>query len=302
MATQDEPDSAEARRDILFRETAPEMARRWSLGLLWALKRDRVRGVLGLGRMCLAEMGRRGPGLPDPERALDSPLGLAGFVHDLSVPTLLDAYGRGLYPLSHAGPLKWWSPPRRSVLFVDEFHLAKRVRSRMRQNRHSVTFDQHFEAVIKACSEPREGKLPLTWITPRIMRAYADLFDAGHAHCFAVRDREGALVGGGYGVAIGGVFVIESQFARESHASQIGFAVLHAHLMRWGFTLADNKLATETVERMGFRDIPRTEYLARLSAAQTVSRTGKWEAELGPAEVAANDRATPPRDTLPRAA
>jgi leucyl/phenylalanyl-tRNA--protein transferase len=287
MASNGDTGPAAARRDILFREAPTETVRRWGLGLLWAMKRDRARGLLGLGRMCLSETLGSRSGLPDPEAALDIPLGLAGFVRDLSVPALMEAYERGLYPFSHVGPPKWWSPPDRSVLFMDEFHLAKRVRSRMRQNRHTVTFDRDFEEVIKACSEPREGKLPLTWITPRIMRAYAEMFDAGHAHCFAVRDPEGALVGGGYGVAVGGVFVIESQFARESHASQIGFAVLHWHLARWGFVMCDNKFATETVERMGFRDIRRTEYLARLAAARTVSRPGRWEVEAGPAEVAA---------------
>lgn len=269
-----------SRREALFRESASERLRRNALGFAWALKPGRIGGVPTLASRWIEHLLANGPGLPDPERASDNPYGFAGFADDLSVPTLTEAYRRGLYAFSHVGPVKWWAPPMRAVAPVGELHLPKRLRSHMRQNRVTVTFDRDFEGVIKACAEPRDGKTPLTWITPTIMRAYADLFDAGHAHSFEVWDSENRLVGGGYGVASGGVFAIESRFAREPNTSNIGLAVLTCHLVRWGFALLDNKLMTEAVARLGFRDIPRGEYLAVLRGAQHVNTAGRWRAEL----------------------
>ncbi len=274
-----------ARRALLFRESAAEKIRRHVLGLAWALKPERAPGLPVLWGRWLTSLGRAK--LPDPERALARPHGFAGFVKDLSVPTLIAAYGSGLYPFAHLGPLKWWSPPERAVVPVRDLHVSRRIRSRMRQNRLKVTFDADFEAVIRACARPREGKVPLTWITPRIMRAYAELFDAGIAHSFEVRTEGGDLVGGGYGVAAGGVFVIESQFAWEPGASQIGFAVLSCHLAEWGFVLLDNKLMTPTVERMGFRNIPRSAYLATLASPRDIGRPGRWQAVMDTKEAEA---------------
>ena len=116
------------RRDTLFRETMLEAAERWTLGLAWGLTPKRIAGVPALLRMCARETLAADYALPDPERALAAPAGLAGIVHDLTLPKLLEAYRRGLYPLAHAGPLKWWSPPERSLLFFDEWHIAKRLR------------------------------------------------------------------------------------------------------------------------------------------------------------------------------
>ena len=159
------------------------------------------------------------------------------------------------------------SPPERCVLAFDDFHMSKRLRSRLRQDRYRVTFDRDFDGVIKACAGRREGKWHLTWITPQIMHAYSDLHDAGYAHSFEVWNGDGELVGGGYGVAVGGAFTIESQFTRESHTSKIGFAVLNWHLAHWGFLLNDNKGPTRNSLEMGFRVVPRAEFLARLAEA-----------------------------------
>jgi leucyl/phenylalanyl-tRNA--protein transferase len=212
---------------------------------------------------------------------------LAGIVSDLSAPTLMVGYANGLFPYGHFGPAKWFSPRQRAVLALDDFHISTRLRSTMRQGRYRVTFDGDFEGVIKGCAGRRPGRWHLTWITPRIMRAYAALYDAGHVHSFEVWNEGGELAGGGYGVAVGRVFVIESQFFRESNASKIGFSVLARHLANWGFVLVDNKWLTATTAQMGFREIPRAEYLRRLSVlAHRPVREGRWEAELDPKAVA----------------
>ena len=282
------PVSAPAeRRAALFRESPSEIAERWALGLAWALSPKRIGGVPGLVRMCFDEFLAPDYALPDPERALDKPAGLAGIVHEFTPDIILAAYRRGLYPLAHIAPLKWWSPPMRSVLFFGETHLAKRLRRQMRQGHYSVTLDRDFEGVITACAGQRFGRWHLTWITPKIMRAYAALFDAGHAHSFEVWNDKGELVGGGYGVSTGGAFSTESQFSHEPNTSKIGFAVLNWHLAQWGYAFNDGKLMTPTCHDIGFREIPRAEFLTRLAQAQRrPSNSGRWQIEADVATVA----------------
>ena len=279
-----EPHVPNARRAALFHETALERIERVVLGIALALKNRRE--MLPLVRLWLSDLVAPRPGLPDPERTQDESE-FAGMVHDLSVPTLVEAYQRGLYPSAHFGPLKWRSRAQRSVLFFDEFHMAKRLRRTMRQGQYRVSFDRDFEGVIKACAGRREGRWHITWITPRIMHAYAELFDAGKAHSFEVWNQAGALVGGGYGVALGKIFFTESQFSHEPNTSKLGFSVLNWHLAKWGFVLNDGKYPTPTSVDMGFREIPRAEFLRHLAeGASAAGKPGRWETEAGPETVA----------------
>ena len=274
------------RRAALFREGPIEMAERLCLGLAWSLKPSRIAGLPGLAKLCFDELLAPDYALPDPERALDNPPGLAGIVHDLTLPTLLAAYRRGLYPLAHIAPLKWWSPPQRSVLFFKNVHISNNLARLMRQHRYNVTFDRDFEAVIAGCAGRRPRRWHLTWITPRIMRVYAEAFDAGHAHSFEVWNAAGKLVGGGYGLASGAGFTSESQFALESNASRIGMTVLNWHLAHWGFRFNDGKLIGPLWQRMGFREIPRRDFLARLSeAVRLPAKSGRWQVEADLATV-----------------
>jgi leucyl/phenylalanyl-tRNA--protein transferase len=212
---------------------------------------------------------------------------LVGIARDLSVPSLLEAYRRGLFPHSHVGASKWLSPTMRGVVLFEDFHISSRLRAMMRQGKYTVTFDRDLESVIKACAGRRPGQWPLTWVTPRIMRAYARAYDEGHVHSFEVWNKAGDLVGGGYGVAVGRVFVIESMFFHESNASKIGFSVLARHLAKWGFVMCDNKWLTGTTAQMGFRDMERPEYLRRLAdLAEAPAGPARWEAELDSKAVA----------------
>ena len=281
------PSAGPDRRAALFREPLAAMVERWLLGVAWALSPKRIRGVPNLLKLCLREALAPDYALPDPERAFDQPPGLAGIAHDLTLPTLLAAYRRGLYPLGHVGPPKWWSPPKRSLLFFNELHIAKRLRRQMRQGHYTVTFDRDFEGVIAACAGHRAGRWHLTWITPRIMRAYAELFDAGFAHSFEVWNERGELAGGGYGVAVGNAFATELQFSREPNTSKIGFIVLNWHLAHWGFAFNDGKLMTPTCRDMGFREVPRRDYLALLTQAERgTGKSGRWQLEKDAAAVA----------------
>jgi len=274
------------RRTALFRESPIDIAERWTLGLAWALMPSRIRGLPNLLRLCFNELLAPDYALPDPERALENPPGLAGIVHDLTLPTLLAGYRRGLYPLAHIAPLKWWSPPRRSVLFFKDFHISNNLRRLMRQGRYTVTFDRDFEGVIAGCARRRCGRWHLTWITPRIMRAYAEAFDAGHVHTFEVWNDAGALVAGGYGIANGAGFFAESQFFHEPNTSRIGMTVLNWHLAKWGYRFNDGKLIGPLWLNMGFREIPRREFLAHLAeASRAPGKSGRWQVEADLATV-----------------
>ncbi len=281
----DEPGDGLGRRDALFRETPLEVLERWALGTAWALKPPRYKALPALTRLWLTDLMAPDAALPDPEADLHD--GLAGIVHDLSVPTLAAATARGLYPFAHIGPAKWWSPAQRSLLLFGHAHLSKSLRRELRRAHYKVTFDRDFEGVIKACAARRPGKLHVTWITPRIMRAYAAAFDAGLAHSFEVWNEAGELVGGGYGLALGGMFVTESQFSRENNTSKIGFTVLNYHLAQWDYAFNDGKRMTPTTGEMGFREIPRADFLRRLDAAVRLpGKSGRWQVEFDAAAVA----------------
>ena len=157
----------------------------------------------------------------------------------------------------------------------------------MRQGHYTVSFDRDFDGVIKACAGHRQGRWHVTWITPKVMHAFAEAFDAGFAHSFEVWNEKGELAGGGYGLAIGGCFVTELQFSREPNTSKIGFSVLNWHLAHWGFAFNDGKIMTPTCHDMGFRDIPRSEFLARLAQAERrPAKSGRWQVEADMAAVA----------------
>jgi leucyl/phenylalanyl-tRNA--protein transferase len=257
--------------------------KRWGLGLLWSLKPPRLWGVPATLLLLAKHYAgfKPGPGaLPDPETALRNPDGLAGICTDMSVPVLLEAYTKGLFPLAHIGPQKWWAPAERMVSFPDEVHISKNVRRLLRIKQFRVTFDTDFAGVVAACAEQRPGRAHLTWIRPDIVQAYQALFDAGYAHSVEVWDRAGNLAGGLYGVAIGKAFTTESMFARQADASKVGFVTLSYYLQRWGYVLNDGKRDSAHLRKLGFRLIPRTEFNALLAeVCSAPGRPGRWSAD-----------------------
>lgn len=275
------------RRALLFRESVGERLERWALGTAWALKPHRLASLPPLARLFIQDSLFGDDDLPDPEQVIDPISGACGIVHDLSPETLMAAYRQGLFTFAHFGPPKWVSPAERCILSFNEYRISKNARRAMRQGRYKVTFDRDFEGVIKACAGRRGGKWHVTWITPRIMRAYAALFDAGHVHSFEVWNDGGELVGGGYGVAAGSVFSTESQFSLERDTSKIGFTVFNWHLAKWGFTLNDGKWPTPTLNDMGFRCIRRAEFRAELQLPSQPGKVGRWRVEDELATVAA---------------
>ncbi|MET0539618.1 MAG: leucyl/phenylalanyl-tRNA--protein transferase [Xanthobacteraceae bacterium] len=272
---------------MLFNESLAHRIERIGLGTVWALHPKRIGDLPALAKMHVSEWIAPSVTFPDPNRQLND-FGLCGIVREPSASAIIDGYKRGLFTFAHYGPLKWMSLPQRSVLFYPDFHIAKNVRRFMKQGKYRVTFDRDFESVIKMCAAPRPGRWHVTWITPRIMRLYAELFDAGYAHSIEVWNSDGELAGGSFGLGIGGAFFGESQFSRESHTSKIAMAALTWHLDKWGFAFSDGKWETPTLRDMGFRCIPRPEFLTHLdSAVHQAGRVSRWQIEADLSAIAA---------------
>ena len=202
--------------------------------------------------------------LPDPS---DAPQDLVALGADLEPGTILAAYRRGLFPM-HLDPgregeqLAWWSPDPRGVIPLDGLRVSRSLARSCR--RFEVTVDRDFEAVIDGCAEPsRTGR----WIVPAIREAYVGLHRLGWAHSVEAWSDDGALAGGLYGIAIGGLFAGESMFHRRADASKVALAGLVERLREGGAALLDVQWPTPHLARLGAVAVAREEYLARLGGA-----------------------------------
>jgi leucyl/phenylalanyl-tRNA--protein transferase len=185
----------------------------------------------------------------------------------LSPEWILTAYQRGIFPWPVVDEdveiLAWFSPDPRAVLDFDDLHVPQRLERRIRRGEFEVTFDRAFDDVIEACAAPRK-KTDGTWITPAMVDAYRKMHDLGWAHSVEVW-QSGSLVGGLYGMAIGGFFAGESMFHRQRDASKAAVVFLVERLRQRGFRLFDVQQSTPHLRRMGARLIRRREFLERLA-------------------------------------
>jgi len=174
------------------------------------------------------------------------------------------AYREGLFPMAiEGGEIGWFSPERRGILPLDDFHVPARLARTLRHRPFEIEVDRDFEAVIRACAErPREG----TWISDVIIDGYVALHRLGIAHSVEAW-RDGRLAGGLYGVSLGGAFFGESMFHRETDASKAALVALVDRLRRRGYSLLDTQWVTEHLNQFGAIEIPRTDYLRRLKSA-----------------------------------
>jgi len=196
---------------------------------------------------------------PDP-RSCRHPDGLVAVGGDLSRARLLNAYRSGIFPwYEPGGPILWWSPDPRAVLVPGHVHIPRRLARTLRQGRFEITVNRNFEAVIDGCAETRSDGAG-TWITPEMRRAYVQLHESGHAVSLEVR-REGRLVGGLYGVAIGSMFFAESKFHYERDASKVALVTLMQRLEARGFVLCDCQLWNPHLEHFGVRMMARQDFL-----------------------------------------
>jgi leucyl/phenylalanyl-tRNA--protein transferase len=199
---------------------------------------------------------------PDPRSAnRDGCVAIGG---DLSVPRLLLAYRRGIFPWT-VHPITWWSPDPRAILDWDRFRTPRSLAIILRRETFRITTNRAFTRVIETCAAPAPGRRQ-TWISPEFIEAYTRLHQQGHAHsleCWLGDE----LAGGIYGVAIGGLFAGESMFHRASNASKVALWHLVEHLRTRGFVLFDIQMLTPVTRQVGGIEIPRDEYLRRLARA-----------------------------------
>jgi leucyl/phenylalanyl-tRNA--protein transferase len=204
---------------------------------------------------------------PPIERALKEPNGLLCAGADLSLERLLDAYRHGIFPwYSGDEPVLWWSPDPRMVLFCEELKVPRSLAKSIRNKGYEVRADTAFRQVLTGCAGPRRGASGGgTWLGEDMRRAYSALHRAGYAHCFECW-RDGDLLGGLYGVAIGRMFYGESMFSRSTDASKVALVALVEELRARGFPMIDCQMRTPLLASLGAREIPRREFLRRLQA------------------------------------
>jgi leucyl/phenylalanyl-tRNA--protein transferase len=200
--------------------------------------------------------------LPDPRTATAA--GLVAIGGELSLPRLLEAYRSGIFPWT-TGPVTWWSPDPRGIFELDQFHVSKSLGKFIHKGTFQITRDRAFTEVMQGCAAPAEGRRE-TWISPDFIAAYTRLHQAGYAHSVECWET-GQLVGGVYGVALGGLFAGESMFHRASNASKVALFHLVQHLRERGFVLFDIQTVTPITRQLGAVTIPRVDYLKRLSKA-----------------------------------
>lgn len=191
--------------------------------------------------------------------------------------------------------LYWIDPEQRAIIPLEAFHISKSLQKTLRSKHFEIRCDTAFEQVTRACGEAADDR-PDTWINEEIVQLFVELHQLGLAHSVETW-REGRLVGGLYGVALGGAFCGESMFSRETDASKVALVHLVARLKQGGFTLLDVQFVTDHLQRFGAIEISREEYQARLADAIHLSAFFDRSPDLP--WMAALDTPTPLRETPP---
>jgi len=219
---------------------------------------------------------------PDVELALTDPDGLLAVGGDLSIERLCAAYKNGIFPwYSDGQPILWWSPNPRAVLFLDNLIIPRSLQKILRNQNYQVTLDSAFEKVIAECAQPRKDSNG-TWIVSDMQHAYIRLFKKGLAHSVEVWHND-ELIGGLYGVSLGGAFFGESMFSRQSNGSKIALVYLVEQLKQWGFGFIDAQVYSDHLGSLGASNIPRSEFISRLQIEiNKTTRIGRWQLTVEP--------------------
>jgi leucyl/phenylalanyl-tRNA--protein transferase len=199
---------------------------------------------------------------PSPDEATAD--GLVAIGGELTPQRVLLAYCSGIFPwFEEDCPVLWWSPDPRAILELDRLHVSRRLMRTYRQGPVALTMNRDFEGVMRGCAA---GRAEGTWITESMIRAYCELHRLGHAHSVEAWQGD-RLVGGIYGVAIGGFFAGESMFYRCRDASKLAIIHLVQRLRSRGFMLFDLQILNDHTARLGGSEISRRDYLQRLNVA-----------------------------------
>jgi leucyl/phenylalanyl-tRNA--protein transferase len=196
---------------------------------------------------------------------------------EITPQVLLKAYACGIFPMAESADdpaLYWIEPQARGVLPLDRVHVPKRLRRTIRQGQFEMRIDSDFDAVIEGCAASRPGRRS-TWINVRIRNLYGALFREGHCHTVETW-RDGRMVGGLYGVALGGAFFGESMFSTETDASKVALVYLVARLVAGGFTLLDTQFVTDHLRQFGTVELDKGDF--HVALADALGRKGDFTA------------------------
>ncbi|HOG17791.1 MAG TPA: leucyl/phenylalanyl-tRNA--protein transferase [Syntrophales bacterium] len=219
---------------------------------------------------------RLGPEPVFPPPDLSSEEGLLAVGGDLTPERLLCAYAQGIFPwYSEGEPILWWSPDPRCVLLPPDLQVHRSMRQFLKKKPFEIVCDRAFRSVMESCGERRPASSG-TWITSEMIEAYCRLHELGYAHSVETWTDRG-LVGGLYGVSLGGCFFGESMFSKVSNASKAALITLTAALGRRGFSLIDCQMPSRHLEMLGAKMIPRRDFLLLLTRAlRDETRRGNW--------------------------
>lgn len=217
---------------------------------------------------------------PPAHLAMREPNGLLAIGGDLSLSRLLRAYGQGIFPWYNPDePILWWCPDPRAVLAPTGLHVSRSLGRALRRDDYAVTLDRAFDAVLEGCAGARRGSRG-TWLGADMQRAYRQLHTHGRAHSAEIW-REGQLIGGLYGVAIGGVFFGESMFSRANDASKMALYWLCRQLEHWRFELIDCQVRSAHLDSLGATEMPREVFLWRLAQSRhATGPIGTWRFDI----------------------
>lgn len=213
---------------------------------------------------------------PPPHFA--EPEGLLAVGGDLSEKRILLAYQMGIFPwFTDDEPILWWSPNPRLLVYPPDIHVSGRLKRTIRQRTFQITCDTAFDRVIRSCASVRTENFQETWIGQQMIDAYCRLFESGYAHSVEVWN-EGELVGGLYGLSLGGSFFGESMFSYVSNSSKIALVMLARFLNALSFDLIDCQVKTDHLKRMGGVEVSRSLFLRQLhQSMKRQTLKGSWQ-------------------------
>jgi leucyl/phenylalanyl-tRNA---protein transferase len=270
------PAARRRRRLETLRESVPAGVRRFAMVAFNLLGRRELASLPATIDLMIRDRLVRSNVLPNPKSPLAGDEGLAGLAPDLSPATMMEAYGVGLNPSASLGPVAWHSPPIRRVSTPGKLAQKPATGVDGQAKTFRVTFDRDVDSILSASANRGD----CASLTPeRLINAFAELFDAGYAHSFEVRDADGRLIGGGYGVAVGRVFVLERMFSRRPGAAQVGLQRLAQSLRDWGFALVECGAGAFELCGEAFDDVSRDFYLVSLGEHLRGDRIGRWPSE-----------------------
>ncbi|EQC46025.1 leucyl/phenylalanyl-tRNA--protein transferase [Bacteriovorax sp. Seq25_V] len=188
--------------------------------------------------------------------------GLLALGGDLHPDSLLLAYGRGIYPwpIGRDFPMAWFSPSKRGVIFTEDLHVSRSLLKFIKKCDFSVTFNTDFKEVISTCAKVHNQSREGTWITKEIIDGYTEFHHHEHAYSIEVRNPKGELIGGLYGVILGGFISGESMFHKEKNASKVALFVLLYNLRKLGIPYLDTQMITNTTKNFGATEISRDKF------------------------------------------